>query len=97
MNIQSLIHQHPLLFADLRALGLSLTHLNKIAANLSAQLGGAPDFNLCYVLAALDGREFTRAIDVRELAAKSEITSALAQAVVLTIAPWVARFRLRAG
>ncbi len=96
MNIMTLIQRHPLLMADLRNLGLSHRHLDDMAENISTQLGGAPDFNLCYVLTALDCKEFIRSIDINAVAQFMKIRPSLAQSAVLTLAPWVGRFAVNA-
>lgn len=96
MNIMSLIHQHPLLFADLKNLGLSHAELNALARTVTMQLGGESDHNLCYVLAALDCNEFIRLADTSEIATRAKIAPSLAQSAILTIAPWIDRFQLRA-
>lgn len=96
MNIMSLIHQHPLLFADLKNLGLSHTELRNLAQTVTIQLGGERGNNLCYVLASLDCREFARLTDPSEIARRAQIAPSLAQSAILTIAPWIDRFQLRA-
>ena len=96
MNIMTLIQRHPLLMADLRNLGLSHSHLDDMADNISTQLGGAKDFNLCYVLTALDCKEFVRSIDIHAVANFMNIAPSLAQSAVLTLAPWVGRFAVNA-
>ena len=96
MNIMSLIHQHPLLFADLKNLGLSHSELQTLARTVTVQLGGQNENNLCYVLAALDCREFVRLADTTEIAERASIAPSLAQSAILTIAPWIDRFQLRA-
>ena len=87
MNILSLIHQHPLLFADLKNLGLSHSELDSLAHTVTSQLGGKDDQNLCYVLAALDCREFVRLTDTSEIAARIGIDTALAQSARLDNGP----------
>ena len=96
MNIMSLIHQHPLLFADLKNLGLSHDELQTLAHTVTLQLGGETDHNLCYVLAALNCSEFIRLADTGEIAQSAKIAPSLAQSAILTIAPWIDRFQLRA-
>ena len=91
-----LINRHPLLFADLQGLGLSHSQVDGLAGELCTQLGGSRDFNLCYVLAALNRADFMRAVDISAIADRLSINPALAQAAVMTIAPWVDRFRLTA-
>ena len=68
MNIMNLIQHHPLLFADLKGLGLPTITIQRVADELSMQLGGSKDFNLCFVLSALDRRRFLDATDVAEIA-----------------------------
>lgn len=96
MNIVTLLQQHPLLCADLKNLGLSRRHMHNAAIEISQQLGGNQEFNLCYVLAALNSREFVRTIDAAPIATSLDISAALAQSIVLMIAPWVERFQLKA-
>ena len=96
MNILNLIYQHPLLKADLTNLGLGDRHLKTVAGEIGCQLGGSAEFNLCYVLSALNRSQFVKAIDVSALADCVEINPSLAQSIVLTIAPWVDRFQVRA-
>ena len=94
MNIMNLIQQHPLLYADLKSLGLATTTIRELADTLSVQLGGRPDFNLCFVLTALDSRDFVHSIDIAEVSKKMGLAPSIVQSAVLTMAPWVDRFRL---
>ncbi len=100
-----LIRQHPLLIADLRDLGLADAQVDCVARYLSLQLGPVKhmhtseqlseraEYNLCYVLEALDTRTFTKAIDTKLLAEHASLTPAFAQSIILMIAPWVDRFK----
>ena len=63
MNVMTLIRQHPLLFADLKNLGLSHNTLHHAATILSVQLGGSAEYNLCNVFASMNAREFIRLVD----------------------------------
>ena len=93
MNIMNLIQQHPLLFADLKSLGLPTITIQRVADEISVQLGGSKDFNLCFVLSALDRRGFMEATNVAEIAKVTSLPPSLVQSMVLTVAPWVDRFR----
>lgn len=95
MNVSSLIKQHPLLTADLQNLGLNNRTLNVVADDISAQLGGNRSPNLCYVLSTLSCGEFVQAVDTTKIADEANISPAIAQAIVQTIAPWVDNFQLR--
>ena len=96
MNIITLLQQHPLLCADLENLGISRQHMYDAAEEITRQLGGNGSFNLCYVLAALNGKEFVRSVDSRSIAEQLDLSPSLAQSMVLLIAPWVERFELAA-
>ena len=90
----NLIQQHPLLFADLKGLGLPTTSIHRIADQISVQLGGSEDYNLCYILTALDSKQFVANTDVANIAMQTHTPPCLVQSVVLTLAPWVDRFRM---
>jgi len=94
MNVMTLIRQHPLLYADLKNLGLNSEALNAAARQISAQLGGAPGSNLCYVLSALSSHEFVQLINAAEVATESDTTPAVAQSMVFMLAPWVGQFQV---
>lgn len=96
MNFVTLLQQHPLLCADLQGLGLSRNNMQEAAAEITTQLGGCREFNMCYVIAALNSREFIRRIDTAAIARRLQISPSLAQAVVLMFAPWVNQFQLQA-
>ena len=96
MNVASLISRHPLLRADLQTFGLTPPALQQVATQISTQLG-SPDGNLCHIFHGLSTRDFVRAIDACQLARQAGIPAALAQAIVMTVAPWVGRFRLGAN
>ncbi len=96
MNFVTLLQQHPLLRADLESLGLSHNRMQDAAVEISGQLGGEAQYNLCYVISALFSKEFVRMIDAASLAKRVNITPSLAQSVILVIAPWVDRFQLQA-
>ena len=93
MNLAQLIRHHPLLHADLRSLGLSYGNILSVADQISAQLGTV-NGNLSQILERLDRRSFVHAVDAQSVAQHAGISTALAQASVFTIAPWVERFRL---
>ncbi len=97
MNFVTLLQQHPLLRADLKSLGLSHNHMHNAAVEISSQLGGSEQFNLCYVMSALNRKEFVRVIDASLLARQLGITPSLAQAAVMMFAPWVDEFHLHAS
>ncbi|MEM7100745.1 MAG: hypothetical protein AAF541_20955 [Pseudomonadota bacterium] len=94
MNIMNLIQQHPLLFADLKGLGLPTTAIHRIAKEISVQLGGSEEYNLCFILTALNSDEFVANTNVAEIANHTHTPACLVQSVVLTLAPWVDRFRM---
>ena len=96
MNINTLLQQHPLLCADLENIGISRQHMYDAATEITRQLGGNSNFNLCYVLAALNSEEFIRSVDSRTIAEQLNLSPSLAQSMVLLIAPWVERFELSA-
>ena len=92
MNIMHLIKRHPLLYADLRHLGLPTTSIRQVADLISAQLGGQA--NLCMLLASLDRQRFINHTDVADIAQQTGLTPSTVQSVIFTIAPWVERFRM---
>lgn len=94
MNVMTLIKQHPLLYADLKNLGFSGKTLDAAAEQISAQLGGAPGSNLCYVLSALSSEEFVQLINPAEVATESATTPAVAQSMVFMLAPWIGQFQV---
>ena len=96
MNVTTLINRHPLLRADLQTFGLAPSVVKQIAVHISSQLG-SPDGNLCQVFHALSTRDFVHAIDVNRVAQHVGIPAALAQSIVMTLAPWVGRFQLGAN
>lgn len=96
MNVTTLINRHPLLRADLQAFGLAPAVVKQIAVHISSQLG-SPDGNLCRIMHALSTRDFVRAIDANRVAQQAEIPAAVAQSIVMTLAPWVGRFQLSAN
>jgi hypothetical protein len=99
MNVATLIKQHPLLTADLRNLGLTNRTLHAVADDISTQLSGDKQghksFNLCYIFNGLSSGEFVKAVDAKKVAEEANLSPALAQTIVLTIAPWVDKFQLR--
>ena len=50
--------------------------------------------NLCEVLSSLDSRGFLNRTDVAEIAEQTGLAPSIVQCVVLTLAPWVDRFRM---
>lgn len=96
MNIHSLIARHPLLHADLCDLGLSHIQVHHVAKEICCQLVGTSEFNMCYVLSALNCTDFVKALDATQIAGYAGIHPSVAQSAVMTIAPWVDRFRLQA-
>ncbi len=94
MNVMRLINQHPLLRAELHQLGIANTTLRDVADQLDRQLGGHSNYNLCYVLSTLTGREFARSIDIAHLAQRVPLAPELLQSIVLIIAPWIEQFRM---
>ena len=96
MNVVTLINRHPLLRADLLACGLTAAAVQRVAMQISTQLG-SPDGNLCHVLHTLSTRDFVHAIDTQQVAQQTGIPAPVAQSVVLTLAPWVGRFQLTAN
>lgn len=95
MNVLTLIQRHPLLHADLRSLGLTHKSVAGVAQNLSAQLGGDPAENLCFVLSGLNCREFLDVVSAGAVAEEAGISETLAQSAVNTIAPWIDRFEMQ--
>lgn len=93
MNVVTLIEQHPLLKADIRAYGLPPAKIKTLALGISAQLGSA-EGNLCNVLNGLSTREFIQQINAGEIAAQSGISPPVAQSIVLTLAPWIGQFQV---
>lgn len=96
MNILTLIHQHPLLAADLKNLGISHAELQAIANAITIQIGGQGSQNLCRILAGMGSREFVHLTNASDVAQTAAIEPALAQSAILLIAPWINRFQLRA-
>ena len=96
MNFVTLLQQHPLLRADLKSLGLSHNHMQDAAAEISGQLGGNAQYNLCYVISALNSKEFVRVIDTALLAERINVSPSLAQSAIMLFAPWVDQFQLQA-
>ncbi|MEM9620435.1 MAG: hypothetical protein AAF993_02220 [Pseudomonadota bacterium] len=90
----TLIRRHPLLYADLKNLGLSADALQAAAQQISQQLGGRPGSNLCYVLSALSSREFMQLIDAQQVATQSSTAPAVARSMVSLLAPWVGQFKV---
>ena len=87
-----LIRQHPLLFADLKNLGVSHNTVHKVATALSTQLNDAPPRAEAGLIAALDADEFVRRTSAAPIAAELDIAPALVQSMILMIAPWIDRF-----
>ncbi len=88
-----LIRQHPLLFADLKNLGVSHNTVHKVASALSRQLSERPPRAVERLrITALDTNEFVRRTSAAPIADELGIAPALVQSMILMIAPWIDRF-----
>ena len=94
MNMFALIRQHPLLFADLKHLGIPTIKIRSLADEVSQQLGGDQAPNLSLVLNSLNSEQFVAATDVSLLADRTGLAPSTVQSCVLLMAPWVGRFQL---
>ena len=94
MNVMLLIRQHPLLFADLKNLGVSHNTVHRVASALSTQLTDTPprEEGRGPAFAVIDADEFVRRTSAAPIATELDIAPALVQSMILMIAPWIDRF-----
>lgn len=92
MDIMTLIRKQPILFADIKNLGLSHCTIHRLADGMTVQLGGHKDYDLDAVLHDMTSRDLMRLVDPRALAEQTKLNLALVQSVVLLVAPWVGRY-----
>ena len=93
MNVLTLIHQHPLLQADLIHQGLPYKALAPLAHNIALQLGSSVD-NLSQVFATLTYAQCMEQLDSNLLAQESGISTPLAQSVLQSVATFIDHYEI---